>query len=77
MNDISKKNINIYWKLLGIYIISRIIISFLGIEPIAEDLSHRWQLMPPELLKKDFGTNRGARRGLRSGQCPRPAYREG
>ena len=57
MNDISKKNINIYWQLLGIYIISRIIISFLGIEPIAADLIYRWQLMPPELLKKDlFGT---------------------
>ena len=57
MTIIYKKNINIYWQLLIIYIVSRIIISFLGIEPIAADLSHRWQLMNPKLLEEDlFGT---------------------
>ena len=57
MTTIYKENKNIYWQLLSIYIVSRIIISFLGIEPIAEHLSHRWQLMNSKLLEEDlFGT---------------------
>ena len=54
MTTIYKENKNIYWQLLSIYIVSRIIISFLGIEPIAEHLSHRWQLMNSKLLEEDF-----------------------
>ena len=54
MTTIYKENKNIYWQLLSIYIVSRIIISFLGIEPIAEHLSHRWQLMNSKLLEEDL-----------------------
>ena len=54
---IYKENKNIYWKLLSVYILSRIVILILEIEPVGEELSLRWQLMPSKLFEKDlFGT---------------------
>ena len=54
METVLKKQTNIYWQLIGIYILSRLGLYLLGIEPIAADLSHRWQLMKPNLLEKDL-----------------------
>ena len=54
MKTLLKKTTNIFWQLLSIYILSRLGLYFLGIEPIAADLSHRWQLMTPDLLEKDL-----------------------